>query len=58
MQLNITRPDLYKLKEKLRRVRIASWSAIEQGDCHAVARLTFETARLQDFISSVQRMPA
>lgn len=58
MQHTSLRPDLLKLKQKLRRVRIASWSAIEQGDCHAVARLTCEAVRLQDAINVFERESA
>jgi hypothetical protein len=43
--------DVNRLKQRLRRVWVASWSAIEQGDCRAVARLTCEAMRLQDAIS-------
>ena len=39
-----------KLDQQLRLVRIKSLLAIVLGDCHAVARLTCETARLRDAI--------
>ena len=54
----LLRSDLVKLKQKLRRVRIASWSAIEQGDCRAVACLTCEASRLLDAIHVCERQSA
>ena len=56
MQQKLSKSDLMRLKHKLRRVRVASWTAIEQGDCRAVARLTCETARLQETIDMVERI--
>ncbi len=50
------RRDVVRLKQRLRRVWVASWSAIEQGDCRAVARLTCEAVRLQDAISLAERL--
>jgi hypothetical protein len=47
--------DVRKLKEQLRRVRIASLTAIELGDCRAVARLTCVAARLEHCLHSAQR---
>ena len=58
MQPTIIRPEVSKLRQRLRRARIASWWAIEQGDCHAVARLTCEAGRLVDAINSAQRTGA
>jgi len=48
--------DVEKLKRKLRRVRLASLTAIELGDCHAVAWLTCQRARLEDAISLAEKM--
>ncbi len=50
----LTTIDTRKLKEQLGRVRIACLTAIELGDCRAVARLTCEAARLRDCISLAQ----
>jgi hypothetical protein len=47
----LTTIDTRKLKEQLGRVRIACLTAIELGDCQAVARLTCEVARLRDCIT-------
>jgi hypothetical protein len=47
----LTKIEVLKLKEKLGRVRIACLTAIELGDCHQVARLTCEAARLRDCLS-------
>jgi hypothetical protein len=46
--------DVKKLRHQLQSVRIASLTAIELGDCRAVARLTCEAGRLQNCISLVE----
>jgi hypothetical protein len=51
MKTELMRIDVRKLRQQLRSVRIASLTAIELGDCRAVARLTCEAARLQSCIS-------
>jgi hypothetical protein len=48
MLSNTIRLDVQKLRHKLRRLRVASWTAIEEGNCRAVARLTCEAARVED----------
>jgi hypothetical protein len=58
MHEKLTRGLLAKLRQKLRRARVASWLAIEKGDYHAVARLTCETARLKNAISITERTVA
>ena len=50
MENQFTRIDVGKLDRQLRLVRMKSLVAIVLGDCRAVARLTCETARLQDAI--------
>jgi hypothetical protein len=55
MHQTLTRPNVVRLRQKLRRVRVASWTAIEQGDCRAVARLTCEAARLQEALTAAQQ---
>jgi hypothetical protein len=55
MQFLTNRFDLRKLKEKHRRLRLGSVAAIELGDCHAVAWLTCEAARLQDVIRFAEK---
>ncbi len=55
MHQNHNKTDASKLKEKLRRLRVASWSLIEQGNCRAVARLTCEAVRLQEAIDTLER---
>jgi hypothetical protein len=55
MRLILTRSDLTRLKRKLHRVRVACWSAIQEGDCRAVARLTCEAARLRDAVMAAER---
>jgi hypothetical protein len=47
MQSSITSIDINKVKQQLRRVRLACLTAIELGDCRAVAQLTCEAARLR-----------
>jgi hypothetical protein len=54
MQQRQTKLHLLKLKEKLRRARVASWSAIERGDYRAVAKWTCETVRLREFLEFAQ----
>jgi hypothetical protein len=51
MHCTLSRTELRKLKERLWRARIASLTAIELGDCRAVARLTCEAARLRRCLS-------
>ena len=51
MQPILTRTEISKLKERLGRIRIAYLAAIEEGDCHLVAHLTCEAARLRDCIN-------
>lgn len=53
MENQLTRIDSRKLHQQLRLVRFKSLLAIALGDCHAVARLTCETARLRDAIRLV-----
>lgn len=48
--------NIPKLKQQIRRVRIACIAAIEIGDCRAVARLTCEAARLKNCLSLVYSM--
>lgn len=55
MQQRLSKSDVVRLKQKLRRARVASWTAIEQGDCRSVAKLTCEAARLQEVISLAER---
>lgn len=51
MQHRFTKININKLKQQLRRVRIACVAAIELGDLRAVARLTCEAARLSDCLN-------
>jgi hypothetical protein len=48
--------DIPKLKRQLNRLRLACLAAIEIGDCHAVARLTCEAARLRSQLGLVSAM--
>jgi hypothetical protein len=50
MTNQFTKIDVRKLDQQLRLVRIKTVLAIVLGDCRAVARLTCETARLQNAI--------
>jgi hypothetical protein len=50
MEPILTRIDVERLRKELQRARVATTAAIELGDCHAVAHLTCEAARLQSAI--------
>jgi hypothetical protein len=51
MDFKLTNIDIRKLQRQLQRVRIAALTAIELGDCRAVAQLTCEEARLRNAIT-------
>src|SRR4051812_19549702 len=51
MKSNLTSIDTDKLRRQLQRARIANLAAIELGDSKTVARMTCETARLQEAIA-------
>ncbi len=50
MEKKLTYIDTQILRQRLRLVRAKSLVAIVLGDCHAVARLTCQAARLKDAI--------
>jgi len=50
METKVTHIDVKKLRLRLQIVRAKSLVAIILGDCHAVARLTCQAARLRDAI--------
>jgi hypothetical protein len=50
MEIKLTESDVRRFRRSLQRTRIATVTAMQMGDCHAVARLTCEAARLQHAI--------
>jgi hypothetical protein len=50
MEKKVTNIDVEKLSQRLQLVRAKSLVAIILGDCHAVAKLTCQAARLRDAI--------
>ena len=50
MEKKVTDIDVEKLSQRLQLVRAKNLVAILLGDCHAVAKLTCQAARLRDAI--------